>query len=129
MPRTTQAVYIILTTFLQIISSLQLLPLNANSSIPIIRAHAQTLSTLHPTVSRLAGPLLLWTITCISRQREVLSGEGGQGGFESDTRRAMREELVGKAKDLMVFAGLVRLRLGKDVWDGIVGGAGELGVY
>jgi len=41
----------------------------------------------------------------------------------------MREELVGKAKDLMTFAGLVKLRLGKDVWDGIVGGAGELGVY
>ncbi|MCJ1243197.1 Nucleoporin nup93 [Trapelia coarctata] len=114
---------------LDIISSLKLLPLSANSSIPIIRAHAQTLTTLHPTVCRLAGPLLLWTITCISRQREVLSGEGGQGGFESDTRRAIREELVGKAKDLMVFAGLVKLRLGKDVWDGIVGGAGELGVY
>jgi hypothetical protein len=59
----------------------------------------------------------------------VLSGDNGQGGFESDTRRAMREELVGKAKDLMVFAGLVKLRLGKGVWDGIVSGAGELGVY
>lgn len=59
----------------------------------------------------------------------MLSGDNGLGGFESDTRRAMREELVGKAKDLMVFAGLVKLRLGKGVWDGIVSGAGELGVY
>lgn len=66
---------------------------------------------------------------CISRQREVLSGDGEQGGFESETRRAMREQLVGKAKDLMVFAGLVKLRLGKGVWEGIVGGAGEVGVY
>ncbi|MCJ1476998.1 hypothetical protein MMC13_005669 [Lambiella insularis] len=114
---------------LDIISSLNLLPLNANSSIPIIRSHANTLSTLPTVVSRLIGSLLLWTMTCISRQREVLSGDGGQGGFESETRRAMREQLVGKAKDLMVFAGLVKLRLGKGVWDGIVGGAGEVGVY
>ena len=49
--------------------------------------------------------------------------------FESETRRAMREELVGKAKDLMVFAGLFKLRLGKGVWEGIVGGASDVGVY
>jgi len=41
----------------------------------------------------------------------------------------MREDLVGKARDLMVFAGLIRLRLAKGVWDGIVNGAGEVGVY
>jgi hypothetical protein len=41
----------------------------------------------------------------------------------------MREELMLKAKDLMVFAGLVKLRLGKGVWEGIVMGAGEVGVY
>ena len=41
----------------------------------------------------------------------------------------MREELVVKARDLMVFAGLIKLRLGTGVWEGLVGGAGELGVY
>ena len=41
----------------------------------------------------------------------------------------MRDDLVGKAKDLMVFAGLVKLRLGTGVWEGLVGGAGDLGVY
>ena len=150
---------------LDIISSLNLLPLNARGQSPLIRGAAQTLATLPPTISRLIGPLLLWTITCISRQREILlgaspedlprgvktvggfgderlypslgtNGGGGRGGggggggiFESETRRAMREELVGKARDLMVFAGLIKLRLGKGVWEGIVGGASDLGVY
>ena len=41
----------------------------------------------------------------------------------------MRDDLVEKAKDLMVFAGLIKLRLGNGVWDGLVGGAGEVGVY
>ena len=39
----------------------------------------------------------------------------------------MREDLAGRAKDLMVFAGLIKLRLGKGVWEGLVGGAGEVG--
>lgn len=68
-------------------------------------------------------------MTCISHQRQLLLGEGPEGSFESDTRQAMREDLVSNAKDLMVFAGLIKLRLGNGVWDGLVGGAGEVGVY
>ena len=41
----------------------------------------------------------------------------------------MREELVGKARDLMVFAGLIKLRLGAGVWEALVAGAGDVGVY
>ena len=61
--------------------------------------------------------------------RGSAGGAAGGGMFESETRRAMREELVGKARDLMVFAGLIKLRLGKGVWEGIVGGASDVGVY
>lgn len=68
-------------------------------------------------------------MNCISHQRQLLLGEGPGGSFESDTRQAMRDDLVEKAKDLMVFAGLIKLRLGNGVWDGLVGGAGEVGVY
>ena len=113
----------------QIISSLSLLPLSANSSIPIIRSYAQKLNTLQPNIARLIGPLLLWTMESLSRQREVLSGDNGQGGFESHTRSVMRADLVTKAKDSMVFAGLIKLRLGKGVWEAIIGGAAEVGAY
>jgi hypothetical protein len=90
-------------------------------------------------------------MTCIANQRAVLvgaveesaartnSGAGaGNGGadvnyggprFESQARNALAADLVQQAKDLMVFAGLMRLRLGKGVWEGIVNGAGEVGVY
>jgi nuclear pore complex protein Nup93 len=105
----------------QVIISTSILPLTPTPApISIIRSHASALSSLPTPISRLAGPLLLWTIMAISRQREVLSG---------DTRQQMREELMLKAKDLMVFAGLVKLRLPKGVWEGIVMGAGEVGVY
>ena len=113
----------------QIISPLSLLPLSANSSIPIIRSHAQKLNTLQPNVARLIGPLLLWTMVCISRQCDILSGNNGQNGFESHTRDMMRSDLVTKAKDLMIFAGLIKLRLGDGIWEALIGGAAEVGAY
>ncbi|MCJ1415720.1 hypothetical protein MMC32_002052 [Xylographa parallela] len=114
---------------IDIISSLSLLPLSANSSIPIIRSNAQKLNTLQPSIARLIGPLLLWTMACISRQCEILSGNNGQDGFESHTRNMMRADLVTKAKDLMIFAGLIKLRLGDGIWDALIGGASEVGAY
>ncbi len=110
----------------QIISSLSLLPLNASGSIPTIRTAATAFNSLPPPVSRNIGPLLLWTITCIGKQREVLQ-TGGQ--YENETRRQMGEELLRAAKDLMVFAGLVKYRLGERVWAAVTGAGGEVGAY
>ena len=49
--------------------------------------------------------------------------------FENATRKAMSEELMVAAKDLMVFAGLVKYRLGEKVWAAVTGAGGEVGVY
>ncbi|KAL9608922.1 MAG: hypothetical protein Q9167_006262 [Letrouitia subvulpina] len=110
---------------LDVIASLQLLPLNARGSVPLIRAAAQSSNSLPQPVGRNLGPLLLWTITCIGRQREVL----GAGGFEDATRKGMREELGGAARDLMTFAGLVRYRLEKRVWEAVTAVGGDVGGY
>lgn len=110
---------------LDVIASLQLLPLNARGSVPLIRAAAQSSNSLPQPVGRNLGPLLLWTITCIGRQREVL----GASGFEDATRRGMREELGAAARDLMTFAGLVRYRLEKRVWEAVTAVGGDVGGY
>lgn len=115
-------------TIYKTIESLKLLPLNAHASIPTIRASATSFNALPPTVSRNIGPLLLWTITCIGRQREVL-GARQYGGGEGGTNREMSEELLGSARDLMVFAGLVKYRLGERVWEAVCSVGGDVGVY
>lgn len=107
------------------IDTLNLLPLQAKSSIPIIRSSAQSFNALPTTISRNIGPLLLWTITCIGRQREILASRQYEGG----TRKEMSEELLGAAKDLMVFAGLVKYRLGERVWEAITRCGGDVGAY
>lgn len=112
----------------QIIDSLKLLPLQAHASIPIIRACANKFNELSPVVSRNIGPLLLWTITCIGQQREVLAARqygGGEGGMNKE----ISDELLSSARDLMVFAGLVKYRLGEKVWEAICSTGGDVGIY
>lgn len=41
----------------------------------------------------------------------------------------MGEELLRAAKDLMVFAGLVKYRLGERVWAAVTEAGGEVGAY
>ena len=112
----------------QIIDSLKLLPLQAHASIPVIRACANKFNELTPVISRNIGPLLIWTITCIGQQREVLLSRqygGGEGGMN----KGISDELLGSARDLMVFAGLVKYRLGEKVWEAICSMGGDVGIY
>jgi nuclear pore complex protein Nup93 len=115
----------------QLISETSLIPLSAHGSIPAIRHSAQNLSRYPQTISRLVGPLLLWSIRCIGKQRDELqAGDGFDGAsYETETRRSMRDRLTVNAKDLMVFAGLIKLRLGNSVFESIVNGCAEVGVY
>lgn len=50
------------------------------------------------------------------------------GGGEGGTNKEISDELLGSARDLMVFAGLVRYRLGDKVWEAVCGVGGDVGV-
>ena len=109
---------------LDVIVDLQLLPLHAHGSTAMIRSSATAFNALPSPVSRNLGPLLLWTIQCVGNQREVLVEGGGYSvpGSDRGTREQMAEEMATMAKDLMIFAGLVKYRLGERVWEAVVRG-------
>lgn len=88
-----------------------LLPLNMGGVLSEIRARANAVAACHPTVSRLVGNLLVWTIQALSAQREVLR----RSAFQADTLAAGR--VMQNAKDLMVFAGLMKFKLPANVFD------------
>lgn len=108
---------------LDVIDSLQLLPLHANSNVTIIRADAQAFNLLAPVVARNIGSLLMWTITCCGRQRDVLRSSSFQ------TNKPMADELLVAAKDLMVFAGLIRYKLPPDIFEALARAGQDVGAY
>ncbi|ORY14802.1 Nup93/Nic96-domain-containing protein [Clohesyomyces aquaticus] len=110
---------------LDIIQSLEVLPLNAEGSLPLIRTSANNFSQYPPEIARNIGNVLLWCIGCCSRHREVLLS----GQWEDPTRKALADMLLQKAKDLMVFAGLIRYKLPPRVFETLAKEGQDAGVY
>ncbi|KAL1311313.1 hypothetical protein AAFC00_001491 [Neodothiora populina] len=106
--------------------SLNLLPIASRGNISLIRAHASAFNTLPPVVARNIGNLLVWTITACGNQRDVLrnsSYEVQQGNS------GVMAEILQVAKDMMVFAGLVRYKLAPRVFEVLARVGGDVGAY
>jgi nuclear pore complex protein Nup93 len=75
-------------------------------------------------VSRTVGHLLTWTIMCCMHQRQLLRASvfGGMGS----SRQQVADELAVQAKDLMVFAGLIRYHLPPRVFETLARAGAEI---
>jgi len=111
------------------IHSTNLLPLKAEGSIPVIRASAAQFAGLPQVLVRCAGIAVVWAVGAIGGERERLMQPGGGGIAEEGTRERVKGMLSGMAKDLMVFAGLVKYKLPGRVYDMLTRAGGEVGVY
>ncbi|KAF2872221.1 Nup93/Nic96-domain-containing protein [Massariosphaeria phaeospora] len=110
---------------LDTIQNLRILPLTANGNLSEIRSSANTFSSYPPEIARNIGNVLLWCIGCCSRHREhLLSGQ-----YEDPTRRGLADQLLQKAKDLMVFAGLIRYKLPPRVFETLAKEGQEVGAF
>lgn len=65
----------------------------------------------------------MWSITCIGQERERLQ----YGVYESDTRQNLAEELLVMAKDLMVFAGMIKYKLPPRVYETLARAGSDIG--
>lgn len=66
----------------------------------------------------------MWSITCISQERERLQ----QGMYENDMRQSLADKLLVMAKDLMVFAGMIKYKLPPGVYEALAKAAGDMSV-
>ena len=114
---------------LETLNALAILPLKAGGSIPAIRSAATAFAALPALLARCAGVSVVWAITAIGREREVLTQEGGWDGGYGDDRKGVEAQLGAMAKDLMVFAGLVKYKLPARVYDMLTRVGGEVGAY
>ncbi|EEH39027.2 hypothetical protein PAAG_01489 [Paracoccidioides lutzii Pb01] len=106
------------------INDLQILPLRAQGSVQYIRSAAQAFPALPPVISRNTGQLIMWSMMCIGREREKLQ----QSAYENDMRQSLADELLVMAKDLMVFAGMIKYKLPPRVYEMLAKAGGEIGL-
>ena len=76
-------------------------------------------------VARTIGYAMLWTVLACSRNVSKLR----EAEFETAVQKEVLERCVQTAKDVMVFAGLIRYKLPSRVWEGLAKVGGELGAY
>ncbi|KAH7138988.1 Nup93/Nic96-domain-containing protein [Dendryphion nanum] len=106
------------------IQAVNILPLQSRGNLSAIRAAANNFAIYPSEIARNIGNVLLWSIGCCSRHREILLS----GQYEDPTRRALADELLQKAKDLMVFAGLIRYKLPPRVFETLAKEGQDFGV-
>jgi len=107
------------------IENLRILPLSAKGNLSEIRSAANSFSTYPPEIARNIGNVLLWCIGCCSRHREhLLSGQ-----FEDAMREVLAGQLLQKAKDLMVFTGLIRYKMAPRVFETLARVGQDVGAY
>lgn len=100
---------------LELMALVDLLPLRADGSMSAIRACAQQANNASEQIAHVLGPLLQWCIGCIKMTRDEIKMSGWE-----EVREGQLRHLAATAKDVMVFAGLVRYRVGAGVMEGVV---------
>lgn len=109
---------------LERIQQINLVPLLAQGNINTIRTAANNFANVPAVVARNIGDLMMWTILCIGGERSRLKA----GGWEDPTRKRAGEQLLQAARDLMVFAGLIRFRLPPRVFEVLARAGQDVGV-
>lgn len=77
------------------------------------------------SVARTIGHVMVWTVIACSNQVEALRTQE----FETGISKQTIQRCVQTAKDVMVFAGLIRYKLPGRVWETLARAGQDLGAY
>ncbi|KAF2761403.1 NIC-domain-containing protein [Pseudovirgaria hyperparasitica] len=100
-----------------------ILPLSAKGNTAAIRQSVTNMNQWD-YIMRNAGNFILWAILCCGKQREVIM----QRQYENAQSKNVADDLLQKARDLMVFAGLVRYKLSPRVYEALAEVGQDVGV-
>ncbi|TKA26143.1 hypothetical protein B0A50_04640 [Salinomyces thailandicus] len=123
--RSTRDPTAIQLTLSQYIRASRILPSNAEGNMSDIRSRAQSFNTVPTVLSRTIGHVMLWTVlACTNLADRMRTAE-----FETGAQQETLATCVQIAKDVMVFAGLIRFKLPGRVWETLAAAGQELGAY
>lgn len=116
-------------TALEELNDLAVLPLSAGGSIPVIRSLATKFGSLSQLLARCIGVSVVWAVRAIGGERDNIVRNGRwEAGYDGDVD-GMKDQLGDMAKDLMVFAGLVKYKLPGRVYDMLTRAGGDVGGF
>jgi len=89
------------------------IPVESDADVGSIRRRAQNFGTLHDTVARNVGILLKMTVECCNR----LSTELRDSMYADASRNQKINELKTRAKNVMIYAGMIQYKLPAHVYE------------
>lgn len=88
-----------------------------------IRAKAQAFNGMQPVVARTIGHIMIWAVIALANEHARLKG----AEFDTPAQQNVIVQCKSAAKDIMVFAGLIRYKLPGRVWETLAQAGQELG--
>ena len=111
--------------FEQAVTASDVIPTEAVGNISAIRSKSQALDLMPTTVARTIGHVMVWTVVALSNQVNRLRSQE----YETPAINEAISRCVQTAKDVMVFAGLIRYKLPGRVWETLARAGQDLGAY
>lgn len=115
----------LLTHSAQAVAEADVIPTDTNGEVSAIRSKAQAFELMPPAVGRTIGHVMVWTVISCSNEAEKIRSQE----YETGARREIVANCVQKAKDVMVFAGLIRYKLPGRVWETLARAGQDLGAF
>lgn len=107
----------------QCIERASVLPTDTSGNMTAIRAKAQAFNCMQPVVARTIGHIMIWAVVALANEHARLKG----AEFETPAQQNVMQQCKNAAKDVMVFAGLIRYKLPGRVWETLAQAGVELG--
>jgi nuclear pore complex protein Nup93 len=114
-----------LTNSPQAVTEAEVIPTRANGNISAIRSKSQAFELMPTSVARTIGHVMVWAVIACSNQVELLR----RLDYETGAQKQTIATCVQTAKDVMVFAGLIRYKLPGRVWETLARAGQDLGAY
>lgn len=107
----------------QCIERAKVLPTDTVGNMTAIRAKAQAFNCMQPVVARTIGHIMIWAVIALANEHARLKG----AEFDTPAQQNVIAQCKSAAKDVMVFAGLIRYKLPGRVWEMLAQAGQELG--
>lgn len=91
----------------------------------LIRSRANAFNEMPTVVARTIGQVMVWTVVACTNHTVSLK----RADFHTPAQQDLIKRYIDIAKDVMLFAGLIRYKLPGRVWETLARASQELGAY